>query len=339
MTADLDPSNYWKRPPGSLTNAYWEDPLDDVQGMLSSDLIKYYNDAVGGLMIDPFSEERLKPAAYELTLGPSYLLEGEEQTLSADSPWLTLPPNSIVFVSMSERLMIPHYLVARFNLAIEFVYQGLLLGTGPQVDPGFQGVLSCPLHNISSQAVHIQLGYPFAKMDFAKTSGLRAAHKAKQLADFGSEEDLYSSAERREPNGLRGEGGGPVVLFNFRNRWRQPIYDPAYAGQKRVTSSLAQLQRQIRDSGTRVERFGRDVSRFRRFGLAGGLAVVLAIVAILVTLAQLDRSYTDAKIEAIRPDPSAAKAVAVLRTEITVLKRDIRALQEQLAKNRRPPSG
>src|SRR5205823_1683477 len=89
-------------------------------------------------------------------------------------PWLEIPSNSIVFVSMQQFVRLPHYIAARFDLAIEFIYQGILLGTGPQVDPGFQGYLSCPLHNISNESVYIQLGHPFAKMDFAKTSGLRA---------------------------------------------------------------------------------------------------------------------------------------------------------------------
>jgi hypothetical protein len=139
--------SFWPEPP-QLEEAYWNDPCPEWQGMLSSDLIAFYNEAVGG-MIGPWDDELLKPAAYELTLGPNCLVNGEVRVLSDDDPWLEIPYNSIVFVSMGQWVRLPHYIAARFDLAIEFIYQGILLGTGPQVDPGFQGVLSCPLHNIS----------------------------------------------------------------------------------------------------------------------------------------------------------------------------------------------
>src|SRR5438105_1715161 len=130
-------NEYWRKPDNLVPRAeYWCDPLPDVQAMLSSDLIAYYNSVVAQPgMIDPFNPANLKPAAYELTLGPNYLIEGEERLLTPEEPWLELPPNSVVFVSMQERLVLPHYIVARFDLAIEFIYQGILLGTGPQVDP------------------------------------------------------------------------------------------------------------------------------------------------------------------------------------------------------------
>jgi hypothetical protein len=43
--------------------------------------------------------------------------------------------------------MVPTYLAIRFNLRITQIYRGLLLGTGPMVDPGFTGRLSLPIHN------------------------------------------------------------------------------------------------------------------------------------------------------------------------------------------------
>ena len=114
--------SYWPEPE-PLKPAYWADPYPDWQGMLSSDLIAFYNEQVGG-MIGPWEDERLKPAAYELTLGPNCLVNGVIQTLSEDAPWLEIPYNSIVFVSMGQWVRLPHYIAARFDLAIEFIYQG-----------------------------------------------------------------------------------------------------------------------------------------------------------------------------------------------------------------------
>lgn len=63
---------------------------------------------------------------------------------------LVLEPNSITFVTLEPVFQVPDYLVFRFNLKIPHIYKGLLLGTGPIIDPGFQGRLSIPLHNLTS---------------------------------------------------------------------------------------------------------------------------------------------------------------------------------------------
>jgi deoxycytidine triphosphate deaminase len=306
--------------------------------MLSSDLIAYYNGVVAQPgMIDPFVEDNLKPAAYELTLGPNFLLEGKEGVLTPERPWLELPPNSVVFVSMQERLVLPHYIVARFDLAIEFIYQGILLGTGPQVDPGFQGVLSCPLHNISNAPVHLQLGYPFAKIDFAKSRGLQAARAAGQLDGIKTEEELYAAAAGAH---LRGEDNNPVKLFNPKNRWRQPIYATSYAGQKRVKSSLSELEEHIKGFSRDIASFDGEIRRIRRFGYAGAIAIVLAIVTIVITVAQLDRSYVDAKVGSVEKTQQTAVgqtpssiASSRLQTEVTQLRREIAKLSAEI---RRP---
>ena len=51
-------SNYWEKPADLvLTEHYWRDPRPDVQGMLSSDMIAYYNEiAARPGMIEPFAE-------------------------------------------------------------------------------------------------------------------------------------------------------------------------------------------------------------------------------------------------------------------------------------------
>ena len=138
--ADVDPVIAGPQIPSDLPplkEAYWVDPMPDWQGMLSSDLIAYYDEQVGG-MIGPWNDDLLKPASYELTLGPTCLVDGKPRTLEEDDPWLEIPYNSIVFVSMAQWLRLPHYLAARFDLAIEFIYQGILLGRDRRLIPAFR---------------------------------------------------------------------------------------------------------------------------------------------------------------------------------------------------------
>ena len=131
-----------------LDESFWIDPEPDMSAVLTADRIRAYHYKVGR-MIRPFQEQHLNPASYDLTLGPRCLVDGEEQLLNAWNPVLRIPPGSIAFVTPREVLLIPHWLVATFNLKSEYIFKGLLMGIGPQIDPGFMGVLTCPLHNIS----------------------------------------------------------------------------------------------------------------------------------------------------------------------------------------------
>jgi deoxycytidine triphosphate deaminase len=325
--------NYWPEP-GPLREAYWDDPCPEWHGMLSSDLIAYYDEAVGG-MIGPWDDTRLKPASYELTLGPNCLINGVIRVLSEADPWLEIPYNSIVFVSMGQWVRLPHYLAARFDLAIEFIYQGILLGTGPQVDPGFQGVLSCPLHNISSDAVHMQLGQPFAKMDFAKTSGLRNAQeggafrKTRARRRINDERDLYAAVLAGR---LTGRDGKPVRLYKDDKRWREPIFAPGYAGQKLVRSSLKRIEDDVIKSKTEIDDFGDDIRRIRRFGIASAVGIVIAIASLLLGLAQLDRSYTDSRVDRVVEKVDAQPQA--VNPQVAQLGREVAQLREQLAEVR-----
>jgi deoxycytidine triphosphate deaminase len=120
------------------------DPLPKIAPSLlnSADIYEYV--AKTG-MIAPFYPWAVKPASYEASLlgpliwwneknEPQYRELGEGEVF-------TLQKNSIAFVSVEPTLRIPDYIALRFNLHITHVHRGLLLGTGPLVDPGFVGKL------------------------------------------------------------------------------------------------------------------------------------------------------------------------------------------------------
>jgi deoxycytidine triphosphate deaminase len=265
--------DYWRAPPDrGLTPLYWNDPWPNLQGMLNSETITRYHEAIGG-MIRPFDLNLLKPASYELTLGPRCLVEGKEKVLTDRMPYLVIPQNSIVFVSMRQVLCLPHYIVGRFDLAIDFIYQGLLLGTGPQVDPGFQGALGCPLHNISNDDIQMRLDEPFAKIDFVKTVP-RSADVSAQWDSIGSEQQL----ERW----LRDNRSSNVRLFkDGKPAWREPIF--GYTQGRRPTSSVQKITRSLR--------------RYRVYGLFGALAVVAGVAALVFAALQLSDGLSSTKQE------------------------------------------
>jgi hypothetical protein len=85
-----------------------------------------------------------------------------------------LPANSITFVQIESKIRLPNYIALRFNLRITHVHRGLLLGTGPLVDPGFAGDLLIPLHNLTSEPYRIKAGVIW--IEFTKTSARSIPH-------------------------------------------------------------------------------------------------------------------------------------------------------------------
>ena len=67
-------------------------------------------------------------------------------------------------------IRLPDYIAIRFNLRIKHVHRGLLLGTGPLVDPGFEGNILIPLHNLTSEAYRIRGNEGLIWIQFTKTA-------------------------------------------------------------------------------------------------------------------------------------------------------------------------
>lgn len=130
-------------------------------------------------LIYPFYEERLKGASYDVTIKGSVVYwkftdsgKVEKKTIQIEKKGdcFDLEPNSIAFVTLEPMFRIPTYLALRFNLKITHIYKGLLLGTGPLVDPGFSGKLSIPLHNLTSNTYRFLYGEELITMEFTKLS-------------------------------------------------------------------------------------------------------------------------------------------------------------------------
>jgi deoxycytidine triphosphate deaminase len=317
----------WDKPPENeeLTEPYWKDPEPDFQGMLSADRIRGYHYGVGR-MIRPFQEDKLKPAAYELTLGPRCIVEGKTRTLTPEDPLLEIPPNSIVFVSMREMLLLPHWLAGRFDLAIDFIYKGLLLGTGPQVDPGFRGVLSCPLHNISNSVITLQYLEPFAKIDFVKTSFGKV-----ELPPLQDEDELFSRIEAKSLLGYQAEH---LKLWKRSKNYRPAILFAS--GVNGVKSSVHDLEDEVSKVRKEVDNRITQFANKLRFGEVAAifttLIAIISVVGVIIALASYLTSYTDGRVEDVRDAPELVQ----LRQQTAALSRELEEAKtkEQQLSNR-----
>ncbi len=149
------------------------DPFPQIApALLNSADISDYIAKTG--MIYPYYPDKLKSASYEVNL-LGQITEWDdkgkkiEHTLKKGDAF-TLKKNSIAFLTPESTFRLPAYIAIRFNLKITFVQRGLLLGTGPLVDPGFEGKLSIPLHNLTANDYTFEGGEGLIWVEFTKIS-------------------------------------------------------------------------------------------------------------------------------------------------------------------------
>ena len=135
--------------------------------------IERYVEKIG--LIHPFlGKKRLKRASYEIGFGKRFIYWDQNgkkiDRAVKGTDIISLPANSIGFVELESEFLLPNYIAARLDLRIQHVHRGLLVGTGPLVDPGFRGNLLVPLHNLTTDAYEIPADEGFIWVEFTKTS-------------------------------------------------------------------------------------------------------------------------------------------------------------------------
>jgi deoxycytidine triphosphate deaminase len=307
----------------------WIDPDNQVaSGMLLSDRIKFYVEQVK--LIDPFDDEKLGPASYALTIGPDYWYAEDAKIHESSKPplkpgdKLRIPPNSIVFVSTAETLNVPFYLAARFNLKLKLIYEGLIVGAGPQVDPGFRGRLSCPLHNISDQAVYVNGGETFAIIDFVKTTPFAEREQwAGQIA--------YSEVRRRGENRLlKGKNDLPCLTFPVIKLDRQPIKGYVPFG-KVVSSSVAGVEERVKNNEIQIQeglkKLDDAVNRVNWIALISIIVVTISLGTYFYAAVNWGRSMRDDALKITDQKWDQLREKQVLESRINELEEKVRQLQ------------
>lgn len=144
-----------------------DDPYPGDCGVLLSDRIKWYVDT--HRIIHPFSEASLEPAGYQMRVGKAYYHGGDKKEL-CEGEFLEIAPHDVVIIETTERICVPRFMIARWNIKVRLAYKGLLWVGAAQVDPGYVGYLACPIYNLSRKPVRLRRNDKLALIDFVKTT-------------------------------------------------------------------------------------------------------------------------------------------------------------------------
>lgn len=255
----------------------FNDPLPHIKpALLNSADIQAYQEAceiLKGETIDPHSD-RLKASTYKILCAGDIFWRDEHegrQTKRIDKGTaFKIPRNGIVFISPQVEFNLPDYIAARFNLTISLVHQGLLLGTGPMVDPGYKGRLLIPLHNLTTRDVTLTGESGLIWVEFTKISTdttqiangktFGFVHSSRNIPERPKMEDYFS-----------GTGGVPV---------RSTLHDNA----ARWEGALKSV-RSVQKSGEKLQNY------LNLFGWAGAIILFLTVAALIYTMYQTYGSF------------------------------------------------
>lgn len=262
------------------------DPFKDIApALLNSADISDYVRVTG--MIYPFRKGDLRPATYGIRLNGKAIRwcynlttqKFEKDVLVLGTPKSTndisvkefkIERNTISFVTLEPYIQLPNYIVARFNLKVDHVYRGLLLGTGPVIDPGFRGYLSIPLHNLTNNDYTFRADDLMIYMEFTKLSN----HKTFSL----------------ETNSQAGE----FVLYPEKPERDVEFFVHEANNGKEITSSLEKIIRDVKGTQTIIQK---QQKRFNAFNVFSYISIA-GIVALFLTFGIFfTNNYTNLKNE------------------------------------------
>ena len=119
------------------------------------------------IVIEPFSEELLQPASYDLRVGDQAASSAKKEVLDlTKTAFIEIMPGDFVVMLTYEKLALDLRHTARFGLTSSYACKGLLATVRPQVDPGFEGRLIIGLTNLSSKPIVLPYEDRFLTIEF-----------------------------------------------------------------------------------------------------------------------------------------------------------------------------
>lgn len=330
--------NHLKEQDSSQEKYLWDDPLlankhfkDKLGPVLIADEIREYIYKYHLLIADPsdFDEKHLKGASYSMKPDPegkawqfnkdgarTHLKKEKEKGKNGeDLYYYEVPPNSLVYIRLLEKLRLPYYIIARFNLKVTYTYKGLLLGTGPQVDPGYEAHLNIPLHNLTKDPVNIYIDDSFVSIDFVRTSPL----------DLGDNipESRAKFLDDKKYEGLRKQ----LCPQDSRKLDRKEIED--YVGESRPTSTLGKLVEEYEKTKKTFE----SILSKLKFDFLGIAILVVTMLMLMAGAFFYLNKRMDTKLEAIRNVTLRITSTSEIMTELKQTKEQVAELMKIFSQN------
>ena len=139
--------------------------------MILSDKLIIEANHKGYIKIEPFEEEQVQPASYDLRVGSEAAVSSERKKIDVEKQgFIELSPGDFAVIITHEIIEFDNQHVARFGLCSKWARKGIVATTGTQIDPGFKGRLGVGLTNLSSKKIALSHRDDFLTVEFHKLS-------------------------------------------------------------------------------------------------------------------------------------------------------------------------
>jgi deoxycytidine triphosphate deaminase len=123
------------------------------------------------LRIANFSEASLEAASYDMRIGPRLLISSDEAEIDLSKKGsATLKPGVFALVTTHENLQLPNDIAGHIGVKSYYTRKGIIMLTGLQIDPGFEGVLVVGLYNASPRSITLDYLAPFCTVELHQLS-------------------------------------------------------------------------------------------------------------------------------------------------------------------------
>ena len=206
------------------------------------------------------------------------------------------------------------------------MHKGLLLGTGPVVDPGFIGHLVVPLHNLTRNTYVMKAGQELIWAEFTKTSLLPEWRQSGLALDGDAPMSNHKPFDKAKSNhemayyiNKATKSAGPG---------RATADFPANSIPDRMIESLRaalQARQDAENAKLEAEKAQKSVARLRNFGVGAAVVLIIGLITLFVAMLQL----VNATQSMVRDERGRAASQRVRQTEIdrAVLRAEVLLLE------------
>jgi len=123
------------------------------------------------IVLDPFDPDRLEPASYDIRVGNRAFASSSKDIITLSQKGvLIIEPGEFAVLESRERIEFDRSTAAQLGLRSEYARRGLLMLSGPQIDPGFKGILVVRVVNLAPRRIALPYEAPFLTVEFFRLS-------------------------------------------------------------------------------------------------------------------------------------------------------------------------
>ena len=121
----------------------------------------------GEIILEPRDETKIEPASYDARVGTWAFASSLKEKLNlSEKGLLIVEPGEFAVLESRERIELDTRTAAQLGLRSEYARRGLLMLSGPQIDPGFKGILVVRVINLAPKAIAMPYEAPFLTLQF-----------------------------------------------------------------------------------------------------------------------------------------------------------------------------